>query len=158
MVEFDEIEKQIIRNAMISKSNSEIALLIDADVHDVAAFISGITTIGVATRQMKIDKKKSLHKPKPAKTPRVKVSSEAKRRELEAKKLRKEQQDEKNKIEGERYATRKASREPKYKTKVVDYSTMKTIRIDSKTLIYIKAGEDETAARKLYYEQHIKKV
>lgn len=156
MPEFDEIEKQIIRNAMISKSNREIALLINADTNRVAAFVSTLTNVGVITHQMKLDEGKALVKERPAKVKRLQVPSEAKRRQEETKKLNREIKEQKNSVEKNLASNRRQRREPKFKTKVVDYSQMKTVRIDSKTLIYIKQEADEEAARIQYLKNHKK--
>lgn len=156
MPEFDQIEKQIIRNAMISKSNREIALLINADTNRVAAFIGTLNDVGVITHQMKLDERKALAKERTPKQKRTQVSPEVKRKQEETKKLNRELKEQKNAIEKSLSYERRQRRESKYKTIAVDYSQMKTVRIDSRTLIYIKKEADEEAARIQYLKNHKK--
>lgn len=84
----------------------------------------------------------------------ARIPPEEKKKLTEAAKLRGEQERNKNDIEREIVAKRRLRREPKYETVSVDYSKLKTVRIDNRTIIYIKPGECEEAARAQYYKNH----
>lgn len=56
-------------------------------------------------------------------------------------------------IEQQQEINRRKSREPEYKTKVVDYSQMIAVRLDAKTTIYAKPGDDIEALKRKCLER-----
>lgn len=153
MAEFTEMEQSIIKNSMLRKSHKSIAELLDVDVADIAQFIKSITEgTETITLQMEIDSKKKPKKQKAA--PKQRQPSKAK---IEAEKLKKERMailHQKNAIERSRHEERKRSRQPAFKTKQVDYSKLITVRIDRKTTIYAKPGEDIAELKAKYLENY----
>jgi hypothetical protein len=48
---------------------------------------------------------------------------------------------------------KRASAEPSFATKKVDYSMLRAVRIDQRTIIYAKPGEDVTQVRENYLQR-----
>lgn len=57
--------------------------------------------------------------------------------------------------EAARIARRKRH-EPLFQTKTVDYSNLRTVRIDDRTVVYAKPGEDPDDVRERYLKQRAK--
>jgi FtsZ-binding cell division protein ZapB len=155
MAEFTEMEQSIIKNSMLRKSHKSIAELLDVDVADIAQFIKSITEgTETITLQMEIDSKKKPKKQKAA--PKQRQPSKAK---IEAEKLKKERMaviHKRNAIDKDRLDNRARSRQPAFKTKQVDYSQLRTVRVNSKTTIYAKPGETDKQVIDRYHELYQK--
>jgi hypothetical protein len=168
--EISALDQSIIRNSMLSKSHKEIAALLDLQVEEVYLYISQVVKdTGVVTRQMRQDlqhsKKASLPKAaKPIKEkPAKKVDSvnEIARQNMATQKPEKQQMEKLRKDqERERrgaLAEKKYRRLPtKFKDLEVDYSKLNTIRIDRKTVIYCKPGQDPEAVKKRFLKNYSK--
>lgn len=127
------IEKEITR-----KPYRDIAFLLDKSTEEVKAFVSAW-----------IDGKsiipfEPLHQPAREK----KVPAERKPREKKEKK--KEAKIISRRIEHEQKTRRERSERSVFKTKVVDLSKLHQVRIDQKTCIYIKPGQDPVKAKNNY--------
>lgn len=68
--------------------------------------------------------------------------TEAKRKKEESKKLRQQQIIERKNSEAERIMRRKAERQPLFKNRVVDFSSLVHVKINSKTWLAVKPGTD----------------
>lgn len=153
MAEFTEMEQSIIKNSMLRKSHKSIAELLDADVADVAQFIKSLTEgTETITLHMTIDSKKKPKKPKAA--PNKRQPSKAK---IEAEKLKKERMDvihKRNAMDKDRLDNRARSRQPAFKTKQVDYSKMRIVKVNNKTQVYAKPGQSDKEVIDMYYQNH----
>jgi hypothetical protein len=151
---FSDTELSIIGNMMTSKSNKTIADLLERPITEIAAVINELKTRdGLSSYQDRIDAKAAERKATAVKKPKLRVQRvvtkqnkkevEKQKKLLEKQKARQERlnMDEKSRVQREK------ARGPKFNMRKVDYSQKKTLRIDSKTFIYINPGEDEEAAR-----------
>lgn len=149
--EFSEMEQSIIKNMMLRKSYKDIAQLLEYDVRDLKRFISAeIEGTDITTWQMKLDERKPVKRARPAREP----ASETERLRIDQRKaddLKKELKLAAYRIRINNESERKQlRRQPAYKNVVRDYSKMKLVRIDEKTFIYVKPGDDIEAARERY--------
>lgn len=160
---FSEYETGIIRNMMLNKSAKDIGQVLDMDPADIKKQIASLSeAAGVISYQQKLDEKMAIKKAatlnKP-RLPRVRIqkksaakikSSNEKRLEKENERLRREQIKLAAKREKMRQSaiTNPGRRPPAYKTAIVDYTKLVTVKIDRTTSIYAKPGEEEaTKAR-----------
>ncbi len=144
---FSTLDQSIIRNSMLSKSDKDIAALLGCSTADVHAYISNqLLGTNIVSRQMKLEAKR------PAKKPKIK----AEKKQNPAKTIRQIKQhqqklavkEQKQKNLTEKYLAERRSKNEthenrrRYKTREVDYSKLILVKIDSKTSIYIKPGQD----------------
>ena len=143
--------------------------MLNLQVEDVAVYISGlIKDTGIVTRQMRLDKlkserpvavktpKKLIDKPAPIKKPndiaRENMAAE-KRKKAEMKRLQHEQR---RQVEASNRGKTPRRLTNAFKTKQVDYTQLRTIKIDSKTTIYCKPGQDPEAVKKRFLKNYAK--
>lgn len=133
---------------MLTRSHKDIALMVEVDLEDVSNFITAtVEDKGIITWQMKLDQRRGAGKSSEAiKNPIEKpvpvdnIVAEAKKLSFEKREQKRANLAERMNVERQRVNNR---RQPQYKTKVVDYSKMVTIRIDRTTTIYAHPGEEE---------------
>lgn len=145
----------------MQKSASDIARLLDYDIADVTAFInSAVEGSEIVTCQMKLDARKKARPSKAAPGKRRKPEqvrrAEEKNREYLISEQKRLNKLEKENIEQSRRKASWESRRPLYKTKVVDYSKLITVRINRKTVIYAKPGEDIEKLKKSFRKNYPK--
>lgn len=155
---FSEMEQSIITNMIALKSVKYIAMVLDSNVEAVSAFIDekikGTDTI---TYQMKIDANKKnpvVKAVREKKVPVKKVNQLAetkKQLQLEEREKKRKNSIEKAIVEAARSNSR---RQPVYKTKKVDYSQLITVKIDHKTTIYAKPGENIEEVKRRYFKNY----
>lgn len=134
-VEFTITDQSIIKNMMLQKSAKEISKLLDCKTQDVLDFMKiAVHGTNIVTCQMKLDAKRPLKKP-------VKKKQKDNSK-LQLKKLVEERKKEKVKRLQMDEERKRSRRPPTYKSKEVDYSQLITVRIDAKTFIYAKPGDD----------------
>jgi hypothetical protein len=151
MAEFSEMEQSIIKNSMLRKTHKQIADLLDSNVTDIAQFIQTLTTgTQIISKQMELDAHKKTKAPKPLS--KHELIADQRKKDKQAEQMRK------NDIEKDRHEQRRRSREPAFKTKQVDYSQMISVRIDRKTTIYAKPGEDISELKAKFIELHGTKI
>jgi len=166
-MEFTDMELSIIGNMMVSKPNRQIAELLDIDVAHINTEVNRqAALLGIIPLQSKIDakiaQKKAIRAKHQTKRGNEAINRKA-RQETEIQKadrIRKEQRqqekltrlnaDEKSRV------FREKARGPKFQTKQVDYTQLHAVRIDKKTIIYIKPGQDEDKAREHFLKTHTK--
>lgn len=146
--EFNDIERVLISQNLVRLTNEQIAELIDKPVDAVALYINTITgggTIKVSRsqkKQIRVKKKIEKIKNSPAKQRLAKVNKEQEKKVTRITA---------NYIEQNLRAARKVREERQsFKTRVVDYSQMQSVKINSKTTIYIKLDQDPEEARNNY--------
>lgn len=140
MAEITELDICIIRNNMKTKSAKQLAGMLDIDVVYVELYLKRLAgECDIVTRQMEIDiRKASIVRPPKKIKPKAVTGRVPKQKSA-----------------GEVFhAERKKHLDrSKLHDRVVDYSQLKTLRIDSSTFIYLKPGEDAEEARRLYLER-----
>lgn len=92
----------------------------------------------------------------------MKVLTEARRKKFEEKKLKESIKEDRRQAEIVRRAAENSKkyqrRPPAFKTIHVDYTQLQTLRIDRKTTIYIKPGQDPEAAKKKFLKNYSKSL
>lgn len=153
---FNDFEQGIIRNSMLSKSYKEIAELIGADDKVVGAYIiTLITGTAIITRQMIIDQKK-IAQPNKVVTKKVKrisddkIKEEWQQQKEDKKKTTIAQQSLERKKLTDAWLARKS-----FKTIKVDTASMISVKVDNKTSILIRKGEDKEEAIKKFFKNRI---
>ena len=166
-IEFSPANISIIENMMMYKRHKAIAEMIEMPLQETGELIEALCkekeVMSYQTRMETLVAIRNAGKPKklrPARKKRIRKKAG----ENEEQKLARERKEERAAAERQRVSMqhqrnkeRELARKPIMKIKVVDYSEMKRIKVDSKTWIYIKPGEDETAAREKYLQTYTKK-
>lgn len=146
MVPLSVLEKQLIRSSIFNKTDMEIALLLERPVEVVTPFISTIWEGDTDTRnRLIIEKRKDADKPKKKKGRPVSM----KKASLS------------EKYHADRKTARDKERGKILKTKIVDYSKMKSVKVDDKTYIQIPIGascSQAIATYKTNRENYLKKI
>lgn len=126
---FTYFEMILIRNECRNKTIKEIAALLNKPVDDVSDFIlalakeEGLTLFGKEVEKEKV-------------TP-AKVKPENKQAAIISRKIELTQEQQ-----------RRKNNSPQYKTKEVDYSKLICVRVNDKTIIYVKPGADIEAEKR----------
>ena len=138
-------EAGMIKNMLIRNTHKQIAELLGRSVQEIATEAAKYAVTGVVTmeekRPVKIAKIKAPKVAKPSNSIKEKKIAEFKKEE------RKRNEQERMKILQQQKRDRENSRR-KVNSRVVDYSTQVTVRIDAKTMIYCKPGEEKMAKEK----------
>lgn len=152
--EFNDIERVLISQNLVRLTDEQIADIIGKPVDAVRQYINNITgggTIRISKSQKK-QKREKINVPKvknsPAKKHLVKVNKELAERQTRISPTQ---------IREKLKADRKMQLEKEtFKTQQVDYTKMISVRIDHRTTIYIKPGQDPEEARKRYINSRAK--
>jgi hypothetical protein len=143
--QFTTADIMLIEKEMGRKTYTDIAFLLDKEVVDVTTFINALAAERqLITYQQSIDAKRSAVKKVIVKQPKPIKKAEVKEKEkvMKARNLQEVYKRERDKKEQRRM----------FKTKKVDYSQMITVRVDSKTVVYTKPGDDPEQVRKKYLD------
>lgn len=130
---FSFFETVLIRNELSNKSFKDIASILNRPIDEVAEFATilakeeGLTLFGGVAKE-----KNKPSKVKPENKQAVIVSRH---------------------IEARQSEQRRKGREPQYETKTFDPSKLVAVKVDEKTIIFIKPGEDATEERKACLER-----
>ncbi|MGN6478316.1 MAG: hypothetical protein ACTHKV_13910 [Flavipsychrobacter sp.] len=136
MESFADYEIMIIEKEVAKKSYRDIAFLLDRSVEEVKAFVTAfIQDKNIVPFQTTIEQARK------ARTPVVRIN-----RKKAAVIISRT-------IEQAQKIKRNRAGEIIYKTKVVDLSKMQEVRIDRKTCIYIKPGQDPQLAKEKYLQR-----
>lgn len=128
---FSLFELRVINSFICEKSFAEIAGIIERSVDDVSEVVMKIaSTKNIITYQQKLNERKPVGRPKKETNPKVTSAIIRPVKDNRIKRV-----------------------EPKFQTKVVDYSQMLRLQVDAKTWIYIKPGEDAAAAKAKYLKR-----
>jgi hypothetical protein len=130
---FTFFETVLIRNELSNKSFMQIADILNKPVDEVAEYATAIAKeegLNLFGRNSK--EKAQASKVKPENKQAVIISRQ---------------------IEHKQSEQRRKGREPQYETKAFDPSKLIAVKVDEKTIIFIKPGEDAAAARKACLER-----
>lgn len=144
MVDFDYIEIQMMQTMLASKPVEYIADIIEKPVHLVREKINELTGGGTIRKCFdQMQKKKALKK---------------KTDQLNKKTFKEQDRIAKKKASGaivsELMKKREERNKPKYKTRSVDYSQMISVRVDHKTVIMIRPGQDPLVEKDKFLNKH----
>ena len=168
--EFSAVDKGIIRNMLVSCSYKQISETIGRSVQDISLIVNAeFATQRLVTKQQRIDVKAAARKEqRPVRA--AKKSLPPDQQKLQQQFVKKQKQDAEKLAAQTRKEERLANQRERamvnhqriqknnlnsraVKTKVVDYSSLVIVRIDAKTWIYAKPGDEEEARRK-HMEYH----
>jgi hypothetical protein len=148
--EFSSLDVMVIEKEILRKTYSDIAFLIDKPVELLRDFIAEhFRDKQVLTYQQVLDQQKKsrpvVKREKPATLKKIKKEQDEARGTAAA-------------VAWQNQTKTNRDREWKrsYKTKKVDYSKLRTVKVDNKTFIYIKPGEDPEAAKKKFLANQVK--
>lgn len=147
------IDKRIIQSLIKKISFAEIADVIDRPLEEVLNYARDYTKDkDILTKQQQIDDHNILKEKKNIErvSTKQKLTSDAERK----KDFEKLQKKNRQAREREMVNNRKRSREPLFKTKIVDYSQTISVRIDAKTIIQVPHETDI----KLVKENYLKRI
>ena len=148
MLPFSYLEITLIRSSLELKSDGEIAALLERSIEDVHDKINELTRGGADKRSLQIQLlKEAQHKNITAKEARKEYLQEKKQKEEKRKKDRDNKQNSEEKWRADR--NRREIRK-KFTIKPVDLSAMISVKIDHKTIVFVKPGTDIEKVRQQY--------
>lgn len=146
---FTEADIMLIEKEISQKSYKDIAFLLDRPVEEVIGFcILYAREKGIVTYQQQLDENRPAKKvrEKAEKAPREKKHAGRPAKKPEPKIISRQ-------IIQEQKVKRDRQGKPIFKTKTVDLSRLHQVRIDHKTCIYIKPGQDPEKVKKTYLKR-----
>ena len=143
-------EAGMIKNMLIRNTHKQIAELLGKSVAEIATEALKYAVNGVVTMEEKRPAKTVVIKI--PKIGRPKITDPEKLQLAKLKEERRRNEQERLMINQKRQTERNLSRR-KLKDRIVDYNTQVTVRIDAKTMIYCKPGE-EAMAKKKFLQLH----
>lgn len=144
------LEIQLIRSSLATKTNEEIAEILELPVEKVIAVIDELTNGEAEARLIDVQnykneqelKKKKVGRPRSKMVEKGNDDDDIKRIKRPAKIYEMEQERKKQKDAWEA--------RQKLQTRVIDWGNMKSVRVDSKTVIFINKDDDPKEAIALY--------
>lgn len=150
--EFSTLEIQLIRSSFTTKSDEDIAELLERSVEEITEKINELTSGGAADRSRAVAMEKIKMEEERLATKKKKVSPAQERKAVEAAYEKKETK--KNNSIGFQQAQRRKVVEGmasnrKYATREIDYSKMKSVRVNRSTHVWVpKEMPDDEAVQK----------
>lgn len=155
---FTEADIMLIEKEISQKSYKDIAFLLDKPVEEVIGFcIKWAFEKGITTYQQLLDEKRKPRAVrekagKASREKKVKVPAPAKPKRPVGRPV-KEPLVISRRIEQEQKQKRDRQGRPIFQTRTVDLSKLHQVRIDHKTCIYIKPGQDPEKVKKAYLKR-----
>lgn len=150
MQPFSYLDIQIIKASLGRKTDEQLAFITERPVEDVRAFIDEIT--GGESAQRNADAIAYQQERAAESKQRKKLVKEIIKEEVESKRARKarERQERLNMEERRRVEASRREDVRTYKTREVNLSELQSVRIDHKTIVFVKPGSDIDWIKKLY--------
>jgi hypothetical protein len=149
MTPFSSIEVQLIKASLLSRSDGEIAVLLERPIEEIHSEINRITGGQAEARsvQVQAEREEIRLKQMTRQSARDKqLRDREQSRKLKEDRKRKEEKERSDRSQQLKYEhERKKKRESevrKYVTREVDLSTMQSVRVDRKTIVFVKPGAD----------------
>ena len=131
---FSYLEKRLIQGLLVKEAYVDIAALVNSSVEKIKAFAEEfVKDSGLVTYQSILDKKEA--------------------RKLIASRKKKETKKVTSAVKERHSELVKKQKSPQYETKPFDPTKLVAVKVDDKTIIYVKSGEDATEARKKCLER-----
>lgn len=147
MEPFSSLEIQLIKSSLDTRTNEELAELLDRPLQEIIDKINEITGGSAEERSRDVDIYKAELSKIVIQKGRRNIDLAKKDRE---ERRRREKREIANKNESMRVASLKRQDRQRYETREVDLSALHGIRIDSKTYVFVKPGTDEEKIKKQY--------
>jgi len=163
--QFSSLEIQLIRSSLASRTDDEIAQLLEKPVEDVVAKINEITGGGAAERNNRIlyvkailqnQQQQKIEERKRKEAGRLKRQKASQERASIKKQRQNREQAQRDTIEFQMHQHHKKRREREsrqtYQTKEVDWTKMKSVRVSRSTLVLVPKEMTEEEAIEQYYK------
>lgn len=150
---FSSIEMQLIRASLETKSDGEIAALLECQIEDVIVIINEITGGKSIERSASIQQlKEKEFQDKNRKTARQQFLREQKERS-EKRKIERESRRQQEEILRQKRMSR--IQKSVFETRQVDLSKLVSVRIDAKTFVFVKPGSNIEKVKKMYTKKSL---
>ncbi len=158
-MELTSYEESMIRNMMLSKSHREISKILDISIDETSKVISAaVSGSEIVTFQMKLDDKQ-MNRQRAAslrKKPVIDVARIEKQTSDLIQKKRDKEKSKQHRLDNDRRVRNETKlREQSFKTRDQKLFEKVLVRIDHKTFIYARPGEEESAKKN--FLKHYKK-
>jgi hypothetical protein len=144
---FSAFEVRLLKSLLSKRSDEDIALMLERPVCEVSEKINELTG-GISPFQEKLLQKKKQQE-------RREEIVRQKKQQQQAKKDVEKKRTVSSRIiahqTADRIQARKRRDEPKYVTKEIDLSKLVAVRIDHRTVVFAKPGEDPDKVREKYF-------
>ena len=155
MIPFSKIEKQLVKAALDTKTDEQLAFILERPVEEVTEYINSITDGQAAERNkaVLVRQKEIVHLSKEKK----KVIREILKEEATSKRNRKKQEEIKrrNREEALAVARQRRKEEGVVKSRNINFSELQSVRLDAKTHVLVKPGTDIEWIKKIYKRKPI---
>ena len=154
MLDFTSLEIQLIRSSLTNRTDEEIAELLERAVDEVREKVKEISEITPEQRQAEVIRFKADKKKRIARKPAVIKQKKQVEKKEELNRTEKQQMQRKRIIrheEARKAELRKREERKTFRTRKVDYSKMKSVRVNRQTFVWVdKSISDAEAIRKYY--------
>jgi hypothetical protein len=152
---FSSLELQLIRSSLATRTDEEIAEILERPVEEIRSVINDMTG-EAGQRQEEILKQKEAEKQAAAikrKMRRKKAEDHSEKLETREKKEKREKKEQKRKNDEHRAQLKKqeSAMTRMYRTREIDLSKMKAIKIDSRTTVFVEPGDDIEKVKTKYH-------
>lgn len=150
---FSPLEIQLIRSSLSTKTNEEIAELIEQPVETIKAYINEITGGTAEDRNndvIRYQQEQALAKQRKSSKPKENPHLENK-----VNSRKKERQEAENQWEKQRAQTKKRDERRTYKTRKLDLENMISVKLDAKTIVLIEKQPTEKETQVLIDQARI---
>jgi len=161
VTEFSFLEIQFIRSSLVTKTDGEIAELLERPLAEIREKITELTGTDApnrdnlvleARREREQKKKQRKRKPTPLKKEGADAGSWKKKHQLKMERIRQFEEKRKKELAGR-------TNQQVFKNKKIDWSQMKSVRVNRSTFVYVDKNMPEAEAIRKYEEnkEHYKK-
>lgn len=153
---FSPLEIQLVRSSLATKTDQEIADLVERTIEEVQLLINEITNGNGEERSRDVAKYQEERKQeKKKKSTKVKVPSQKIQMAEKAKARLKERQDAENNWEKQRAITRGREDRRTYKTREIDMTKMISVRMDKRTCVLVERQATKEATDELIEQARV---
>jgi hypothetical protein len=147
---FTPFEIMLIKSSLTTKTDSELATILERTVEEVNAYIQELTGGQAEARNADV-LKAQLEMSEARKQSRRLIASVIKEEQEAAKERRlREKRERLNKNEQLRIESLKRQESKRFQTKVLNMNELQSVRIDHKTVVLVKLGTDIEAVKEQY--------
>jgi hypothetical protein len=154
--EFTALDLHLISACLTGSTDEEIAAILQKPLHLVVAKINEITGMAeqrqadLKSHRLAVLQAESIKR----NNRRKQVEVDEGRREMDEKRVKREKQEQAaiNRDHAAQLGRQKRLEVRRYKTREIDYSQLRSLRIDSKTTVFLEPGDDEYEVRERYKE------
>jgi hypothetical protein len=150
---FTSLETQLVRASLTTKSDGELAALLEKPIEDVVELIDQLTGGQAAARSEQIQKQKEAeHQKRSMQNARKELIQE---RQAKNEKKQKEKLALANHLEKRKKELGRLEANRRFETKEVDLAKLISVRIDHKTHVFVKPGTNIEKIKKQYHRKPI---